>query len=98
VDLPAGGAGVLVGDVGADRVGKAGARVGGEGDAGRHVVEAERNRDRGGRGFVPRFVAQPDREGVGARVRHREVLQLGEAAAHGESHARVEAGRPDDPP
>ena len=98
MDLPAGRAGVLVGDVGADRVGKAGPGVGGEGDAGRHVVEAQRHRDRGGRRFVAGFVAQPDAQGVGARARDREVLQPGEAAARRRIDARVEAGRPDDPP
>ena len=51
--------------------GKPAPAVGGEGDAGRHVVEAQRHRDRGGRRFVAGFVAQPEREGVGAGVRAR---------------------------
>ncbi len=58
---------------------RAPARIAVEGDRGRHVVEAERNRDRGRGRFVAGFVAEPDRERVGAGAWHRDIAQRGEA-------------------
>ena len=96
VDLPACRARVGIGDLGADLLRHRRHRPSGgiEGDARRHVIEAQRHRDRRGGRLVARLVAQPDAERVDAGTRNEEVFESCSSSCPAANLAPVlEAGR-----
>ena len=97
-DRAGGGAGVRVGDVGANLGGDVGAVVGGEGEPRWDVVEAQRHVQRRGRVVVAGFVPQPEMKREDAGARDRAVGEGGDAGAGGELDAGVIARRAGDPP